>query len=164
MEKSSATTHPEMVAQHAVHAGETQKAMTLFRQAGQRAVERFANAEALQNFKNAFRLLETLPRDSDRDRQELALRLEPGLPLIAARGYASAEVETHYRSTVELSQRLADSESEFTSTRSLWNCVYNRANLPWSFDLANRQVELTDAKRQRRESTPWHFVPSARLS
>ena len=144
MEKSSASTHPEMVAQHAMHAGQTHKAMTLYLQAGQHALERFANREALQNFKNAFLLLETLPQGPDRDRQELALRLELGLPLIATRGYASEEVEAHYRSTVELSQRLSDSEAEFASTRSLWNCVYDRANLQWSFDLANRLVELAD--------------------
>ena len=144
MEKSIASTHPEMVAQHAVHAGQSEKAMMLFRQAGQHALERFANREALQNFKNAFRLLQTLPRGPTRDQQELALRLELGLPLIATRGYASEEVETHYRSTVELSQRLADREAEFASTRSLWNCVYDRADLEWSFDLANRLVELAD--------------------
>ena len=124
--------------------GKPHKAMTLYLQAGQHALERFANREALQNFKNAFLLLETLPQGPDRDRQELALRLELGLPLIATRGYASEEVEAHYRSTVELSQRLSDSEAEFASTRSLWNCVYDRANLQWSFDLANRLVELAD--------------------
>lgn len=144
MEKSSASTHPEMVAQQAVHAGQTHKAMMLYRQAGQHALERFANREALQNFKNAFHVLETLPQGPDRDRLELALRLELGLPLIAVRGYASEEVETHYRSTVELSQRLSDSEAEFASTRSLWNCVYDRANLSWSFDLSNRLVELAE--------------------
>jgi tetratricopeptide (TPR) repeat protein len=145
MERSSASTHPEMVAQHAMHAGQTHKAMGLYLQAGQHALERFANREALQNLKNAFLLLGTLPHDQDRDRQELALRLEMGLPLIATRGYASEDVEAHYRATVELSQRLSDSEAEFASTRSLWNCVYDRANLQWSFDLANRLVELADA-------------------
>lgn len=147
LEKSIASTHPEMVAQHAVHAGQSEKAMTLFRQAGQHALERFANREALQNFKNAFRLLHTLPQGSNRDQQELSLRLELGLPLIAARGYASEEVETHYRSTVELSQHLSDREAEFASTRSLWNCVYDRADLEWSFDLANRLVELADVSK-----------------
>jgi tetratricopeptide (TPR) repeat protein len=147
MEKSVASTHPEMVAQHAVHAGQTEKAMGLFRQAGQHALERFANREALQNFKNAFRLLQTLPPGPNRGQGELSLRLELGLPLIATRGYASEHVEKHYRSTVELSQRLSDREAEFASTRSLWNCVYDRADLKWSFDLANRLVELADASK-----------------
>jgi class 3 adenylate cyclase/tetratricopeptide (TPR) repeat protein len=145
LEKSSASTHPELVAQHAVQAGQVYKAMTLYLQAGQHALERFANKEALQNLKNAFRLLETLPHSPDRDRQELAIRLKLGLPLIATSGYASEEVETHYRSTVRLSQRLSDSDAEFTSTRSLWNCAYDRANLQWSFDLSNRLVQLADA-------------------
>ena len=119
MERSSATSHPEVVAQHAVHAGDKQKAIAFFIQAGQQAGARFANREALQNFTNAFRLLESMPAGLERDRQELALRLELGLPLIATRGYASEEVEAHYSSTVELSKRLSDSDAEFTSTRSL---------------------------------------------
>ena len=145
MERSSATSHPEVVAQHALHAGDKQKAITFFIQAGQQAGARFANREALQNFTNAFRLLESMPAGLARDRQELALRLELGLPLIAIRGYASEEVEAHYSSTVELAKRLSDSDAEFTSTRSLWNCVYDRANLEWSFDLANQLLQLANA-------------------
>ena len=145
MERSSATSHPEVVAQHAVQAGDTRKAIALFIQAGQQANARFANREALQNFTNALRLLEGMPKGLARDQQELALRLELGLPLIATRGYASQEVEHHYSDTVNLSKRLADSDAEFTSTRSLWNCVYDRANLEWSFDLADQLLQLANA-------------------
>jgi class 3 adenylate cyclase/tetratricopeptide (TPR) repeat protein len=145
MERSSATSHPEVVAQHAVQAGDAQKAITLFIQAGRQASARFANREALQNFKNAFRLFEGMPIGLERDREELALRLELGLPLIATRGYASEEVEDHYNGTVHLSKRLSDRDAEFTSTRSLWNCVYDRGNLEWSFDLADQLLQLANA-------------------
>jgi class 3 adenylate cyclase/tetratricopeptide (TPR) repeat protein len=145
MESSSATSHPEVVAQHAVQAGDIQKAITLFIQAGRQASARFANREALQNFNNAFRLLESMPAGLERDRRELDLRLELGLPLIAIRGYASEEVEDHYNETVQLSKQLADSDAEFTSTRSLWNCVYDRGNLDWSFDLADQLLQLANA-------------------
>jgi class 3 adenylate cyclase/tetratricopeptide (TPR) repeat protein len=145
LERSSATTHPEVVAQHAVEAGDTDKAILLFRRAGQRASARFANREAVQNFTNALRLLESRPTGLARDREELALRLELGLPLIATRGYASEEVEQHYKVTVDLSKRLSDGEAEFTGTRSLWNCVYDRADLRWSVDAANQLLNLANA-------------------
>jgi class 3 adenylate cyclase/tetratricopeptide (TPR) repeat protein len=145
MERSNARRHPEVVAQHAVQAGDTQKAITLFIQAGRQASARFANREALQNYLNAFRLLQNMPTGLGRDRQELTLRLELGLPLIATRGYGSEEVEHHYNSTVQLSKRLSDSNAEFTSTRSLWNCVYDRANLEWSTDLADQLLQLANA-------------------
>ena len=145
MERSGATSHPEVVAQHAVESGDTDKAILLFRQAGQQASARFANREALQNFTNALRLLASRPTGLARDRQELALRLELGLPLIATRGYASEEVEQHYNGTVDLSKRLSDGEAEFASTRSLWNCVYDRADLQWSLDAADQLLKLANA-------------------
>src|SRR4029079_8677061 len=145
LDRHRRTTHPEVVAQHAVEAGDTDKAILLFRQAGQQASARFANREAGQNFTNALRLLESRPTGLARERQELALRLELGLPLIATRGYASEEVEQHYNVTVALAKRLSDGEAEFAGTRSLWNCVYDRADLRWSVDAANQLLNLANA-------------------
>ena len=145
LERSSATIHPEVVAQHAAEAGDTDKAILMFRHAGQQASARFANREALRNFTNALRLLGSRPPGLARDQEELTLRLELGLPLIAMRGYASQEVEQHYKDTVDLSRRLSDGEAEFTSTRSLWNCVYDRADLRWSLDAADQLLKLANA-------------------
>ncbi|HEY7244884.1 MAG TPA: AAA family ATPase [Xanthobacteraceae bacterium] len=145
IEGSGANIQPEIAAHHAVLSGQTQKAISFFVQAGQQAIGRFANREALKNFTNALRQLENIPAGTKREKQELDLRLKLGLPLIAIRGYASEEVETHYRSTVELAQRLSDSEAEFTSTRSLWNCLYDQANLESSVGLSHRLVELANS-------------------
>src|SRR5262249_37701099 len=118
------------------------------------SIARSANIEAVSHFGHALRLVGSQPESPDRDRRELDLRLQHGLPLIATRGYASDEVESHYRTTVELAQRLTDHDADFASTRSLWNCVYDRANLEWSLELSNQLVRLSgviasdaDAKR-----------------
>jgi tetratricopeptide (TPR) repeat protein len=46
---------------------------------------------------------------------------------------------------VDLSKRLSDGEAEFAATRSLWNCVYDRADLRWSLDTAEQLLRLANA-------------------
>jgi class 3 adenylate cyclase/tetratricopeptide (TPR) repeat protein len=133
---------PATLAHHYTEAGLPDRAIPFWSAAGQYSVARSSNVEAVSHFGKALQLLSQQPEGADRDRSELDLRLKYGLPLIAARGYASQEVERHYTATVALSQRLADGNAEFASTRSLWNCVFDRANLDRSLELANRLIEV----------------------
>ena len=140
-----ATDEPATLAHHYTEAGLPDHAIPLWSAAGQYSVARSSNVEAVGHFGKALGLLSQQPASTKRDRRELELRLQYGLPLIATRGYASDEVERHYRATIDLSRRLSDSDAEFASTRSLWNCVYDRANINESFDLSNQLVQLAEA-------------------
>ena len=57
--------------------------------AGQQAVQRSANAEAITHLTTALELLKTLPDTPERTQQELTLQITLGLPLIATKGYAA---------------------------------------------------------------------------
>jgi len=86
---------PELLAHHYTRAGLNQLAIAYWHLAGQRAVERSANAEAIQHLEAGLLLLEVLPESPLRLLQELTLRTALASPLVMLRGYGMPEVEQH---------------------------------------------------------------------
>ena len=79
-----------------------------------------------------------LPPGEERDRQQLAFRLALGPALLAARGYASDEVERNYQEAGRLAEALSDREAVFTSARGQWHYLYDRSQLDRALALAER--------------------------
>jgi class 3 adenylate cyclase/tetratricopeptide (TPR) repeat protein len=134
----------EFLAHHAARANMTERAIGYYLRAGSIGIRRSANLEAANHFSNALELIESLAGGPKRDADELACRLQLGVPLIATKGYAAADVETNYERARELSQRTGDPKSLFISTRGLWNFVYDRGELEKSLRLANELVDLAN--------------------
>src|SRR5262249_43045213 len=93
---------PELVAHHYTEAGLIAQAIPYWRQAGQRAVHRSANVEAISHLTKGLELLKTLPDTPERTQQELRLQIALGTPLIATKGFAAPEVEHVYTRAREL--------------------------------------------------------------
>ena len=81
---------PQLLAHHYTEAGLGQTAIPHWQMAGQKAVQRSANAEAVSHFTKGLELLKALPESPERFQQELTLQLALGTPLIATRGFGSA--------------------------------------------------------------------------
>ena len=79
-------TQPELVAQHYTEAGRTEQAIPYWQRAGQQALQRLANLEAVRHLSTALELLASLPETPARPRQELDLHLALGPGLIATKG------------------------------------------------------------------------------
>jgi predicted ATPase len=86
-------TQPELLAHHYTEAGLVVQAIPYWQRAGQRAVERSANIEAIGHLTEGLELLKTLPDTPERTQQELTLQITLGVPLIHTKGYAAPEVE-----------------------------------------------------------------------
>jgi class 3 adenylate cyclase len=86
-------TQPELVAQHYTEAGRTEQAMPYWQRAGQQALQRSANLEAVQHLTTGLALLATLPETPARSQQELDLQLALGAALSATKAMAAPEVE-----------------------------------------------------------------------
>jgi class 3 adenylate cyclase len=99
-------TAPAVLAQHYTAAGLYAQAIPYWQRAGQDAMKRSANAEAISHFTQALALLTTLPETSVRTAQELTLQLALAVPLIATKGYASADVKHAYLRAQELCQHV----------------------------------------------------------
>ena len=103
-----AATKPELLAHHYTEAGLSEKAMSYWIKAGQRAVERSANKEAISHLTKALELLETLPETKERNEKELSVLVLLGSALGLTKGFSSPEVEENYNRATELCRLLGD--------------------------------------------------------
>lgn len=135
---SRADQEPGLVAHHFTQAGLADLAIEWWDRAGARAMRRFANQEAVLSYSNGLNLIADLPKNEKRDRRDLSFRLAMGPALLAARGYASDEVERNYLEAARLADALADREAIFTSIRGLWHHLYDRGELERALALSER--------------------------
>src|SRR5713101_4291462 len=96
------------LAHHYSRSGNTQKAVEYLQRAGQQAVQRSANAEAVSHLTTALELLETLPDTSERVRQELDLQMTLGAVLTATRGFGDPARERAFNRARELCQQIGE--------------------------------------------------------
>jgi predicted ATPase len=120
LEERTAETQPELLAHHYTEAGLAVPAVGCWRQAGERAVERSANAEAIVHFGKALQLVKELPETAERDRQELATQIALGPALMATKGWGAPEVERTYLRARELCRDVAEPSQLFTVLWGLW--------------------------------------------
>ena len=99
-------TQPELLAQHYTEAGLAAQAMPYWQRAGQRALQRSANLEAVSHSDGLGRCSSTLPETPERAQQELDLQLALGAALIAT-GAGRTRVEHAYARACELCRRSA---------------------------------------------------------
>jgi predicted ATPase len=88
----SCETQPELLAHHYTEAGLSAQAIPYWQRAGQRAIERSTNLEAIGHLTRGLEVLKTLQDTAERTQQELALQTTLGPSLIATKGYAASDV------------------------------------------------------------------------
>ena len=138
---SSPPRPPELIAQHAEAAGLGDLAIEHWLQAGRNAAERYANTEAISYFERALKLVLSTAEGKERDKLELDVQIALGVPQIAAHGYSSVAVERTYSRARVLCERLGNDEHLFFVLRGLWNCVFDRADLEQSLEIASTLLD-----------------------
>jgi class 3 adenylate cyclase/predicted ATPase len=115
-----AENQPEILAHHFSEAGNSQSAIRWWRNSGRRALANSANEEALGHYRNALQILSALPDASERTKEEIAILLELGIPLIAVRGYAAAETREAFARARTLCLKLGNPPEYFQALFGLW--------------------------------------------
>src|SRR5262249_45501741 len=92
----TAEMQPELLAHHYTEAGLHDQAIPYWQQAGQQALQRSANLEAVQHLTTGLALLAALPETQARAQQELDVQLALGAALLATKGGAASEVGQAY--------------------------------------------------------------------
>lgn len=92
----------EILAHHATESGLTERAVGLWLEAGEQALRRSANVEAVHHLERGRELLTRLSATEERDRLELRFLLASGAALTVTRGWAAPESEEVYRRVREL--------------------------------------------------------------
>jgi predicted ATPase len=137
-----AETQPELLAYHYTGAERGIQAIPYWQRAGQRAVERSANHEAVSHFTKGLELLKSLPATPEYTQQELALQLALGPPLRMIKGHTAPDVESVYTRTYELAQQVGDSRQQCSALVSLWRLYLNLAQSRKAHALAEQCMTL----------------------
>ena len=139
--------HYSELAHHYTRSGNTQKAVEYLHLAGQQAVQRSANAEAITHLTTALELLTTLPDTHERAQQELMLHVTLGVPLQATRGFSSPEVKATYIRARELCQQVGKTRQLFSVLFGLRTFHLVRGELHAARELAEQLLGLAQREQ-----------------
>lgn len=135
-------TQPELLAHHSTEAGLGAQAIPYWQRAGQRALERSANLEAISHLARGIELTSRLQDSPERAHQELALQLLIGPALMHAKGMAAPEVGETYARARELSRQVEDSSQRSAVLWGLWNFYLVKADLRTARELSEELLTL----------------------
>lgn len=151
----------ELLARHFEEGGQSDKAAQYWRQAGERALGRFAHVEAISDFRRALAALESLPADSEWFRFELETLTLLGPSLMFVLGQGASEVEQTYARGLELGEQLNDPRASFTSAWGLWRSHFGRGNMKAARDYALKCQEVSAGTTDPVESLGTAFALGA---
>jgi predicted ATPase len=136
-------TQPELVAHHYTEAGLGDLAVASWQRAGQRAIARSANLEAISHLTTGLEVLMTLPDTQERVQHELAMLTTVAPALVLTKGYVAPEVEQAYARARQLCQRLGDTPQLFQVLRGLQVFYLVRGDLRTALELGEQLLSLT---------------------
>jgi class 3 adenylate cyclase/predicted ATPase len=143
-----AENQPEVLAYHYQEAGNHHLAIRCWFKSGQRALAHSAKVEAIANFRKALQLLNALPETPERTKQEIDIQLALGIPLIAVRGYASAETREAFSRARALCLQLGNIPEYFQALYGVclhsWMCAKHDEALPMAEEFLSRSRALSD--------------------
>lgn len=154
---------PELVAHHYAEAGVGERAVAYWQQAGQRALQRSANLEAIAHLSKGLNVIKSLPDTPGRMRQELALQMTLGVPLMATKGYAAPPVEQAYARARELCECLGETPQLFPVLRGLWTFSLVRGELEPAARLCDQLLRLAGQSTDPGITLEAHFSAGATL-
>jgi hypothetical protein len=136
------TEQVEGLANHAVRGAMWERAARYLRQAGEKAVARSANREAVAFFEQALAALSHLAESQQTLGEALDIRIGLGPCLGAVHGDGSPEKEASYVAARELCLRLRDRPRLFPALWGLWHVSFNRGFYREARDLGNELLSL----------------------
>jgi len=151
-------TQPELLAHHYMEACVMAQAIPYWQWAGQRAIERSANLEAIGHLTKGLEVLKTLPDTPDRTRQELDLQTALGPALRAIQGWSSPEAEQAYTRARELCQRVGETPQLFPVLFGLWTSSIVRPEFQTARKLGEQLLSLGQNASDPTLLTQAHWV------
>jgi class 3 adenylate cyclase/predicted ATPase len=140
-----AKTEPETLAHHYTAAGLDAKAVAYWVQAGQQALKRSANVEAIAHLNKGLELIASLPESEGRLWQEIQLQSSLGVTMMAAKGFGSPDVLQAFSKARILSEKLGDKKQLFVALCGEASYHMISGNLAASDALGRQCLEIADA-------------------
>ena len=134
------------------------QAMPYWQQAGQRAIERSANLEAIGHLTRGLEVLATLPVTPDRTRHELEMQTALGPALRNIKGWSSPEAEHAYTRARELCQQVGETPQLFPALFGLWTSSVVRPQFQTARELGEHLLRLGQNASDPTLLTQAHWV------
>ncbi|HEX3234685.1 MAG TPA: AAA family ATPase [Gemmatimonadales bacterium] len=151
-------TQPEVLAHHFTEAGLREQAIGYWQQAGQRAIERSANLEAIGHLTTALDVLKPLPDTPERTQHELTLYTALGVPLRATKGFGAPEVGQVYARARALCQQVEETPQLSPVLRGLWEYYELQGELQTARELGEQLLTLAQHVREEELLLVAHHV------
>ena len=135
---------PEIAAVHFSKAELFEPAVRHWLEAGIRAADRSAFAEAIQHFSEGVRVARLLPDPAARARKELDLQMALGPALMATRGYAAPECLEVFTRADTLVASVGTVSEQLDVLLGLFNVHYGRAEIERSLEVARAHLALSE--------------------
>jgi predicted ATPase len=139
-------------------AADTGKTIRYLRMAGEQAVQRSANVEAVGYLTKALELLKTNQALPDRAQQELSLQLALGVPLVLTKGHSAPEVEATYNRARELCQQATEGPELFSVLLGLRRFYFHRGELQPALELGAQLLTLAQSLRDSSRAARAHLM------
>ena len=149
-------TQPELLAHHYTEAGLSAQAIPYWQRAGQRAIERSANVEAISHLTKGLELLTTLPDTAERTQHELTLQIALGGSLMTIKGFAAPEVERVHARARALCRQVGETPQLFPVLWGLWLFYEVRGELQTARELAEQCLSLAQRQQDPAPLLPAH--------
>jgi class 3 adenylate cyclase/predicted ATPase len=138
---------PELIAHHFEQAGLFDRAITYCHRAGERAMDRSAEAEAIQHLTRGIELSQELPETVERNERELVLQVALGVYSMANKGVSHPEVERVFSRVRDLCRTLGDQTEVSNALFGLSVFHQARGELDIAFRLGERLLARARAGR-----------------
>ena len=156
--KEAAEDQPEIIANHYSAAGAVELALKWWSRAGNKALGRSANHEAIAHFTRGLELLEQLAESPERVQAELTMLVQRGTAFIATRGFAAPEVGETFRRAEAICQLIGETPLLFPVIWGLWVYHLVRSDLEVSCDYAEQMLRLADISGESGMFLEGHFT------
>lgn len=142
LERRSSSVEPELLAHHYSAAGLEERAWPCWKRAGERALARSANKEAVAHFRRALESCGRVAETTGLQRERLDLLLAIGPPMMATSGFAAAEVASAYEQALALCRSCGSDREAFAAHWGMWLHHMHRADIDAARHYARRVLEL----------------------
>jgi predicted ATPase len=156
-------TQPELLAHHYTEAALNEQSVVYWHKAGQRAVQRSANVEAISHLRKGLEVLQTLPDAPERTEHELELLIALGAPLMVIHGYGSPEAEHVYAQARMLCQKVEGSPHLFPALWGYNRVCLQRAEYQVAREVGEQLLTLAERMQDSARLLEAHFALGAPL-
>lgn len=161
--EATAEEQPEVIANHYSAAGAVEAALRWWPKAGQKALGRSANVEAISHFTSGLELLEQLQESPEKIQLELAMLTQRGMALIATKGFGAAEVGQSFTRAEQICQMIGETPLLFPVMWGLWVFSLVRSELEESIEHSDQMLRLAALADDPKMWIEGHFTKSNSL-